>query len=356
MVIEQGANSQVARRETRRSPRQVAVAVFRVVLIVLVVAAAGYALGRNWEDVRVALDHLSAGPAVVAGLLVIAGIICGTMSWQVFVDDFGAPIGATRGGQIFLVGQLGKYLPGSVWAYVLQMELGRRAGLARARVFAATIFSLVVAVVAALVVGAVALPQLLSADASLGWLKWLYVLLPIGLVSLYPPVLTRAVALVFRVVRRQRPDHPVRLRTVLVSLAWAIGSYLCSGTQLWVLVREGVGIRPSQLALYVGTMGIAMVAGVFAILLPSGAGVRELVIITALAPSLGTGRAVAYAALSRVLFTVADLVTAGAAALVAGLARRRGGTVWQDGSTLARTGDGESADHTIRAAAVGRAD
>ncbi len=343
MVIDRGVTPEVAQSTVRRSGRQLAVAVFRVALIVLVVAAAAWALAQNWRDVEVALEHLSAGPAIGAGLLVILGILCGTMSWQAFVDDMGAPIGPARGGQIFLVGQLGKYLPGSVWAYVLQIELGRRAGLARARVFAATIFSLVVAVVAALVVGGVALPQLLAADPSLGWLKWLYVLLPIGLVCLHPRILTRAVNLVFRVVRRQPPDHPVRMRTVLVALGWAIASYVCSGAQLWVLVREGVGLRPSQLALYVGTMGIAMVAGVFAILLPSGAGVRELVIVTALAPSIGTGMAVAYAALSRVLFTVADLVTAGGAALVAAVARRRSPDIARDEATAAAPDGGEAA-------------
>src|SRR5690606_23657362 len=65
---------------------------------------------------------------------VVVGIMCSTMSWQVLLDDLGKPIGVGRGAQIFLVGQLGKYLPGSVWAYVLQIELGRKAGLARARV------------------------------------------------------------------------------------------------------------------------------------------------------------------------------------------------------------------------------
>jgi len=37
------------------------------------------------------------------------------------------------GSRIFFVGQLGKYLPGSLWALLVQMELSRKAGIPRSR-------------------------------------------------------------------------------------------------------------------------------------------------------------------------------------------------------------------------------
>ncbi|WP_051639707.1 lysylphosphatidylglycerol synthase transmembrane domain-containing protein [Cellulomonas sp. URHE0023] len=307
----------------RLSPRVIAIA--RVVLLALVIAAASWTLFHNWAEVQRAISHMSWTTVVGATALVAVGIGCGTLSWQVFVDDLGTPIGIRRGGQIFLVGQLGKYLPGSVWAYVLQLELGRRAGLARTRVFTATVFSLMVAVVGALIVGALALPQLVSEDPSLAWVRWLYVLLPFGLVCLHPKVLTAVANFGFKLLRRPRPTHPVRRRTVLHSLAWALGSYCCYGVQLWLLVGSDADLGRRQLLLFIGSMGIAMVAGLFAILLPSGAGVRELVIVTVLTPLVGVGAAIAYAAVSRVLFTLADLLMAGGAAALAAVARRREG-------------------------------
>lgn len=308
-----------------RSRRSVLVAVARTVLLLLVLVAAGLTLWRYWDSVSETISAMSWTAVVPSALLVAVGIACGTLSWQVLVDDLGEPIGARRGGQIFLVGQLGKYLPGSVWAYVLQLELGRRAGLARARVFAATVFSLGVAVVAALLVGVLALPQLLEENPSLGWLRWLYLLLPIGLVCLHPRVLTAAAGFGFRLLRRPQPPHPVRRRTVLHSLVWALGSYTCYGLHLWLLARSDSAVDAHQVILCIGAMGIGMVAGLFAVVLPSGAGVRELVLVTALAPLVGPGTAIAYAAVSRVLFTVADLAMAGGAAGLAVWARRREG-------------------------------
>ncbi len=291
----------------------------------MVLAAATVALVRNWDGVSATVATMSWTTILPSAGLVALGIACGTMSWQVFVDDLGPPIGVGRGGQIFLVGQLGKYVPGSVWAYVLQLELGRRAGLARARVFAATIFSLMVAVVAALVVGTIALPDLVRGDPSLGWLRWLYLLLPIGLVCLHPRILTAVATIGFRLLRRPRPSHPVRGRTVLLSLGWALGSYLTYGLHLWLLARGEATVAAGELPLFIGVIGIGMVAGLFAVVLPSGAGIRELVIVTGLAPFVGPSAAIAYAAVSRVLFTVADLTMAGGAAALGVIARRREG-------------------------------
>ena len=82
--------------------------------------------------------------------------------------------------------------------------------------------------------------------------------------------------------------------------------------------------RALLLVLCVGTMGVAMTAGLVAFVLPSGIGARELVIVGALATVLPYGQALALAVVSRVMFTVAELVSAGVATLAAWLATRRG--------------------------------
>jgi hypothetical protein len=303
----------------------------RLLLIVAVVFAAGYALWSNYDVVRDTLGQLAWTDWVPSLLVLPLAILASTWSWQLLVDELGEPIGVARGGQIFLVGQLGKYLPGSVWAYVLQIELGRRAGLARARIFTATLFSLAVAVVAALLAGSLVLPGLVRDHEQLRPLVWLYLLLPVGLICLHPAILQRLVGLAFRILRRPTPDHPVRTRAVALSLFAALCSYGFFGLHLWLLVRAiGPESGGSLLLASIGTMAIAMISGLFFFLLPSGAGVRELIIVTALAPTIGTGEAVALAAVSRVLIVVADLVTASAAAGVGWWERRRHGPIPHD--------------------------
>lgn len=309
----------------RRSRRAVIVNVLRYVLLALVIVAAVWQLWVNWTSVTETVARLQWPRVTLAFVAVIIGMACSTMSWQVLVDDLGKPIGVGRGAQIFLVGQLGKYLPGSVWAYVLQIELGRKAGLARARVFAATLFSVAVVLVAALIAGAIAVPELIATDERLVWILWLYGLLPIALIMLHPRILTYFARLAFRLLRRPQPDHPITLPVVAKSLGLAVLAYVSYGSHLWLLADTGEGLTLGPLALCIGTMGIAMVAGLLFFLLPSGVGAREFVIIAALTPIVGIGPATAYAGVSRLMFVLADLVSAGGAAGLAVVARRRRG-------------------------------
>lgn len=297
----------------------------RYLLVVLVIAAAVYYLWSNWDEVYPSLQTISVPSIIFSFVAVVAGIACSTMSWQVLVDDLGHPIGAGRGAQIFLVGQLGKYLPGTVWAYLLQLELGRKAGLARARVFAATLFSIAVAMVAALAAGALGLPEVVAEKPTLTWLYWLYIVLPLALVALHPRILNQLARFGFKLLRRPQPDHDVSMTTVVKSLLWALGTYVCYGTHLWLLARSAADLGIQAWLLCIGAMAMGMVAGLVAFILPSGAGVRELVIVAALAPLVGVGPAAAFAAVSRVIFTAADLTTAGGSAALAYFTRSRRG-------------------------------
>ena len=87
--------------------------IVRTLLIVLVVVAAAWQLWVNWPEVAHTVAELQWHRTLLSLVAVVIGIMCSTMSWQVLLDDLGKPIGVGRGAQIFLVGQLGKYLPGS---------------------------------------------------------------------------------------------------------------------------------------------------------------------------------------------------------------------------------------------------
>lgn len=311
------------RARAPRTRRAILVDAVRWMLLALVVVAAVWQLWLNWSAVTQTVAQLQWPRVTLSFVAVIVGVACSTLSWQVLVDDLGKPIGVGRGAQIFLVGQLGKYLPGSIWAYILQIELGRKAGLARARIFAATLISLAVIVVAALIAGAIAVPELIGTDPRLEWIVWLYLLLPVALVMLHPRILTFFVRAGFKLLRRPRPDSPIALVVVLKSLGLAVLAYFSYGVHLWLLADTKEGLTLGPLAVCIGTMGIAMMAGLVFFLLPSGVGAREFVIIVALTPFVGIGAATAYAGVSRLMFVIADLATAGGAAGLAVVSRRR---------------------------------
>jgi hypothetical protein len=300
--------------KTRAGWKAGAIAWARRLLLVAVLAGAGYYLVTRWDEVWNTLSSVPWYSAVLSLVAVVLGILSSTAAWHNIVDDLGKPIGRVRAAQIFLVSQLGKYVPGAVWAYVLQMELGRKAGLARARMFVSSLVQVGVAVVASLVVGLLALPELL--DESPGAV-WLYAVLPFGLIALHPRVMTWGVNLVLRVLRKAPLNHRLRWSTIIRTLGFTMLGYALFGAHLWLLATADGVPKVNVLLLCIGAIAIGLTAGLFFFILPSGAGVRDLLVAVALAPVVGMVGGAAFAVASRAMFTVADIGTAGAAALIA---------------------------------------
>ena len=265
----------------------------RWLAIVVVIAFAIRVLIDNWSEfwrTLAAIPWENSGLAMVA---LVASIGVSAYGWQVVVDGLGAPIGYRLGARICLVGALGKYVPGSVWAYLLQAELGSKAGLSRARVFSGSLMQFVIGVVAAAPLAMLAGPR-----------GWLFAVLPL-VVALHPALLNRTAAVLLRRLRRPPLEAELTFGTIGRAFGAALVAWTLQGVHLWLLA----GSVP--LLTCVGAMALAMTAGSFAFLLPSGAGVREAVLVAILtAAGLPAGKALAFALASRVMFTVADLLTA----------------------------------------------
>lgn len=291
---------------------------FRRVLLVSVLVFAMYTLYRNWHQVWSAVHampwQMSAGSLLAA----IFGIVVGAIAWRTIVAGLGTRIGALRAAQVNLVGALGKYLPGSVWAYLLQMELGRKVGLPRSRVFTGALVQFGIALVVTVCFAAAGLP-LIFPHNSAAFLA--LPLAPIGLVCLHPRVLTWCTNLVLRIARRKPLDQPLTAASVLKTLCYQVVSYTLFGTHLWIICNA-VDQQPDfgGLLMCICAFAVAMNVGVFVFILPSGAGVRDGLLVALLSATMPYSTALALALVSRVMLTVADVTTAG---ISAGLAHWR---------------------------------
>jgi hypothetical protein len=125
---------------------------------------------------------------------------------------------------------------------------------------------------------------------------------------------------VLTLLRRDRLPRRLDGTAIARAIGLSLLTYAVYGVHLFVLAGslEPGWERSDALVvlLCVGTMGMAMTAGLVAFLLPSGIGARELVIVGGLSAVLPYGQAIALAVVSRVMFTVVELVSAGAATLV----------------------------------------
>jgi hypothetical protein len=313
-------DAQAAAEQPQKTRKALIVAWVRRLLVLAVVVYASYQLVDQWKEVSKTLLALPWPILLLSFIAVFIGIFLGPLVWQTMLSDLGAPVKVRDAAKIYLVGQLGKYIPGSVVAFLMQMELAKAVGVNRARSFTASLLAAGLAVVASLIAGMCALPAFFSGNHEL---LWLFVLLPIGLVFLHPKLLTWLVNKVLTLLRRAPLPHPISGRAIVKGVLVSLAVYVAFGVHMYLLLSSLGHHGIDALVLCVGAMGLAMTAGLVAFFLPSGIGARELVIVTALVTIMPYGQALALAVVSRLMFTVGDLASAGGAALFAHLRGRQ---------------------------------
>ena len=314
----------------------------RWVVVLAAVAFAVLSLASAWTEVRDELRLLTPWSVVVAvAAFVVATGVLGA-SWFAMLEAVGRPaeFGPGPSAEVFGVGQVGKYAPGAVWPVVVQTQLGQRHGL-RWRTILVT-YSLSVVVV--LGTGALAALGSLTGPEP-GWLRWVVVggsVLGLFLLAavVHPDAAHR---LLDRVLRRLSGDGlPDRLATrpAVASAVAGVVFWLVLGVHASAVLHP-LGVPPSRYVYVMGCFALAWVAGVAAVPVPAGVGVREAVLVLSLGSLVGRPTAVTLALVSRLVQVAVDL---GVAGLLAGLGvfRRGRGTVPpEDAAGLSGSRDGQ---------------
>lgn len=281
----------------------------RILFVLLTVGFAWWGFRGRWDDIADAVAETSPVGLAAAVLVTMLGLWLTALLWRRLLARLGSPLPERAASAIFLVGQLGKYIPGSVWTFAAQAQLGRRHHVpARRSVAASGIFLLLHTATGAVLGTAAAATGVLD----VGGPRWLWALGTVAGVA----------ALLLPVVRRD--------------LGYAVG------VMAGVWLAYGVGVLAllgparadlSDLGVVVAAFALGHVAGVLLVVAPAGLGAREAVLIALLEPVAGLGAAVAVALLARVVHTVADFAIAGLAWV------RVGGTQASDDGVEAGTDD-----------------
>ncbi|MFX0538921.1 lysylphosphatidylglycerol synthase domain-containing protein [Ornithinimicrobium sp. Y1847] len=284
--------------------------------VIAAVAAAVLAVILEWDAVSLAVRQISWPQLLLALLLSALNVCLAALSWRAVSAGFGAPLGLRDAGVVYLVGQVGKYLPGGVWNLVASAELGSDRGIARRR----TVGTMLVAVlISAAVGGLLVLLTLPGAPGTpLAEHRWLVWLLPLGLLFLVPAVLNRILVGLLRLTRQEPVTERIGWGAVLRAAWWSLLSWIAIGLQVFTLALA-VGAMPGMplLRLAIGGYALAWIVGFVLIFLPAGVGAREGMLALALISVLDRGGLLVVVLLSRVLLTVADLATAGLVLLAA---------------------------------------
>jgi len=271
------------------------------------------AIARNWNEFRSLHVTLALRPGWIA-LAVLAVFLAYALqieSWRRILAGWAQRLAYGRAARIWLLVNLGRYVPGKVWSVAGLVVLAQRAGVAPwaagASAFAiqAVGVGTAVAVVAAATPGAESPLRLAIAGAvavaTIAFLAW-----------------ERGARWLAQLAGLVEGFRPLPLAAVAEGAGLTLASWVALGAAFWLLAR-GLGLPGSlPLTTATGTFALGYILGLLALFAPGGIGVREVVFIGLLTPTLGSGGAVALSVGSRVLLTLTEVAAPLGVLLVTG--------------------------------------
>ena len=301
-----------------------------VVSLVVVGVFLALAVQRNWSAVQGDLDTLSAMDWALAFFWGSMSLVTGWGLWSVVLTGMGAHLGGHDSRSVFFAGQLGKYVPGSVWPAVIQSRLAVRHGIRPRTMLASYTYAIAVTIATGGIVGTIALVG--GRSTSVLWVSLgVAAASVVGLVALLWP--SGVFAVLERLGRRWGRDLAIDQPSAshkLMALVLSFTTWLVLGLHIWAIARP-LGATAADLPVVIGGFALAGVAGVLVVPVPGGAGVREALLVLTLGTVIGRPSALTVALISRLVLLGADVVFAvgaGAVPLIRG-ARR-----WQNETPL----------------------
>lgn len=281
----------------------------------VVLAVASYLVAANWNDLRRAAVEIGAVAMIGSAFLGLFGTALISRVWRAYLRGVGVIAPERDVDQVFFVTQLGKYLPGSVWPVLAQMEAGRRWGANRSTMLVSSALMLAMLTATGLVLGMVLLPW--SSGSGLRAYWWTaFFLVPLAAL-LHPKVLPWSVDRALRMIGREPAGVRLTVRATLLGCLWSLAAWLVLGLHVYVLVASLGVVGVTGLVVAVGGMALAWAVGLIVVPAPAGAGVRDTVLVLTLSPFTGPTAALTVALASRLILLCADLVLAGLSLVIA---------------------------------------
>jgi len=278
----------------------------RIAFVVIAVLLLTVSVVKEWKQIGPRLERVTASTLVLGMVCVIAGLIATMMAWRALLRDLGSRLAVRPVARIFFIGQLGKYIPGSVWPVVMQMELGVKFHVPRARSAAASLVQMALSVGTGALVAVLALP--LTAGHATTDLPWMVVVVVVCAVALSPRIANPALAKGFRLLKREPLERPLSWRGLGLGTGWLMAAWVLFGIPIALLARALGGSGWQTLTVSVGGFALSWVVGFLVVIAPAGAGVREAIMIALLSTVISPASALAVALISRLMLTVGDLV------------------------------------------------
>lgn len=265
----------------------------------------GRSIWRQWDTIQAFPWDLDGRWLALSAVAFWADFVLLIVLWKTFLYVISDKrISTIVAYKISALSNLGKYVPGKVWAFLGIVYFLKRRGFAATEALASTALHQAYTVVAGL----------LFVSAVLGTEIWgrlplvsVLVGLVLGVIVIYPPVFSFLLNRALRLLKRDPLPYTLSFGRAFALLIAYIFAWVLYGISFWCLLK-GIGLDHPPFWSMVAASSAAYLIGFLAIFAPGGLGVREGVLLVLIAPHVPVGLAATVAVIARVWITIVELV------------------------------------------------
>jgi len=279
---------------------------FSAGLALLAFAFLGYIVWKQREALLSYPWQVRIGPALLSFAVFSLDLFWVALVWAWIMLALGGEtaqkIGWCEHVRIFMISNVAKRLPGTVWYLASRAGMYRQSGVSLKRMSLASAMEAAVSVLSGILASLLfALPILLSYQIS-PW--WLLLVLVIGLAAIHPRVL----ALPFRLFKVELPPYHYRQ-----ALLWTLGyffAWVLGGLVFFLIARAMTDLPYSTLGYMIGSSALVGVLTTALFFSPSNFGLTEIGFSLLLSAVLPASVAVVYVVAARILILFYELIWA----------------------------------------------
>ena len=289
--------------------------ILRAIVFSLTAAAIGYLIYRSADQLaakQVDMSQIDYRWWIVAVTVYLFSMLLSAAFWQRVLIAFKQEPKFIDAVAAFFTSQLGKYVPGKAMVVVIRTDMicGQHVNTkpAAASVFVETLTWLFTGAAIASVLLIIKFQEHPALQITAAVLT-----IAAGILT-WPSVFQKIATKVSSIGKAKTNNVFTGLNLKTMSQGWLLLSigWCFNGASLWMVIRgiPGCELQPEHFWLTLACVSLATVAG-FVSLLPGGIGVRELVLIPLLGPTIGPANAIIAAIVIRLVWLASELVGAG---------------------------------------------
>lgn len=252
----------------------------------LTVACVGVATATQWDKLPDDVEwRFAPGWLALSIVLLLAFHVANGEIWRGLLAELGGALPAPRGRSIWATTMLARYVPTGALTVVARAALAARHGVPRAVCIASSVYELIIALAAGVLLSAyfvIVLEDLEGEPVRFGVL----VVAAGALAVLHPAVFERLSAFPLRKLGREPLPRVLPPGIVARYLAAYIASMLVAGLSTYAFARSLHSVPADEIPAVLASFAVGFSVALVAFVLPGGLGAREAGMAAALAGAL----------------------------------------------------------------------